>query len=142
MISYEKDFYGWTQEQARLLAAGRFAELDLANLAGEIEDMGSSELREIESRFTRLFSHLLKWKFQPSHRGVSWELTLKEQRSRIAKRLKKSPGLKPHLQEVTEDAYEYARIEAAKETGLALSIFPESMPWTIEQATADNFLPE
>lgn len=32
MIDYEKDFYGWSQEQAALLRAGRLNDLDIANL--------------------------------------------------------------------------------------------------------------
>lgn len=43
MINYEQDFYGWTQEQAALLRAGRLADLDIANLIEEVETMGRTE---------------------------------------------------------------------------------------------------
>ena len=52
MINYEHDFYGWTQEQAALLRAGRLNELDIVNLIEEVETMGRSEKRELESRLT------------------------------------------------------------------------------------------
>ena len=52
MISYDKDFYSWTQEQAELLKHGRFSELDIDNLIEEVESMGRSEKRELESRLT------------------------------------------------------------------------------------------
>jgi Domain of unknown function DUF29 len=44
-VKYAQDFYGWTQEQARLLREGRFAELDVANVVEEIETLGRSERR-------------------------------------------------------------------------------------------------
>ena len=68
MNSYEKDFYSWTQEQAELLKHGRFSDLDIANLIEEVESMGRSEKRELESRLTILLLHLLKWKYQDVRR--------------------------------------------------------------------------
>ena len=38
--TYDTDFYLWTQQQAALLRQGQTMELDMANLAEEIEDMG------------------------------------------------------------------------------------------------------
>ena len=65
-VKYEQDFYGWTQEQARLLREGRFAELDVANVIEEIETLGRSERRELVSRLRVLLLHLLKWQHQPA----------------------------------------------------------------------------
>ncbi|HET8997735.1 MAG TPA: DUF29 family protein [Acetobacteraceae bacterium] len=31
------------------------------------------------NRLTMLCLHLLKWRFQPSHRGTNWQLTIKKQ---------------------------------------------------------------
>ena len=39
-------------------------------------------------------------------------------------------------------AYRRARREAAAETGLPLSTFPETCPFTLEQALDDDFWPE
>ena len=39
-VAYDDDFVAWSAEQARLLRAGEFAHLDVANIAEEIEDMG------------------------------------------------------------------------------------------------------
>lgn len=63
--------------------------LDLEHIADEIEDVGKSEQRELESRMAVLVAHLIKWQFQPSHRGVSLEVTIKTQRKNIARRLQK-----------------------------------------------------
>ncbi|TWH76256.1 uncharacterized protein DUF29 [Azomonas agilis] len=133
-VSYDSDFYGWTQEQADLLRSGRLTELDIQNLLEEIEAMGRSERRELESRLQVLFMHLLKWEHQPSHRGKSWQLTIEEQRRKVSRVLSDNPSLKSKLPELMASAYGDAVIGAERETGLERSVFPTSCPWTLEQA--------
>lgn len=58
--NYDTDFYEWTQHQAAALAAGHVSELDLANLAEEIESLGRNNHRELSSRLGVLVLHLLK----------------------------------------------------------------------------------
>ena len=70
-LAYHQDFYGWTQEQAKLLREHRLDELDLENLLEEVESMGKSEKRELESRLEVLLMHLLKWHYQPNFQGKS-----------------------------------------------------------------------
>ena len=115
MINYDKDFYSWTQEQAELLKHGRFLELDIDNLIEEVESMGRSEKRELESRLTTLLLHLLKWKYQEVRRGRSWQLSIDEQRIQFEKTLNENPGLKPALDQIIKDAYKLAVIKAARE---------------------------
>lgn len=138
---YDQDFYAWTQEQARLFKEKALNKLDIRHLLEEVINMGASEVRELESRLEVLLTHLLKWKFQPSRRGASWELTIKEQRKRIEKRLKKMPSLKSQLDEAFIDAYDVAIYEAAKVTKLSFNAFPKSCEWTIEQVLNDEFFP-
>ena len=57
---YETDIVAWSEEQAALLRAGRFSEIDIPNIAGEIEDVGKSEKHELASRMTVLLANLLK----------------------------------------------------------------------------------
>ena len=142
MISYEQDFYGWTQEQAGLLRAGRLTDLDVDNILEEIEAMGRSERRELQSRLTVLLVHLLKWQYQPARRGTSWELTIKTQRIDYMDVMKDNPGLKPKLPEIFQAAYDLARLKAAKESGLQLVVFPESCPWTYAQVIDLAFIPD
>ncbi|MER2250229.1 DUF29 domain-containing protein [Methylorubrum podarium] len=139
---YETDFYAWTQAQAELLGAGRFEELDLRNLIDEVASVGSSEKREIESRLDILLAHLLKWKFQPGARSSGWQATLWEQRKRIGRIVKTSPSLKRYPAEVFLDSYVTARLEAAKETGIDFTLFPEQPPFTVEQALDPDYLPK
>jgi len=139
---YEADFYGWTQRQADRLRARDMANLDVENLIEEIESMGRSEKRELTSRLELLLMHLLKWQYQPNFRSKSWQLTVKEQRRRVAEHLGENPSLKGMLTEVYEKAYGFAVLEAEHETGLDESIFPTRCPWTFEQAMDEGFWPE
>lgn len=83
-----------------MLRSGSLNQLDTQNLLEEIESMGNSQRSELESLLEVLFLHLLKWAFQPSHRGHSWQLTIAEQRRKVARRLSKSRSLKRELDEM------------------------------------------
>ncbi|EAN5736309.1 DUF29 domain-containing protein [Salmonella enterica] len=141
---YESDVVAWSQEQAALLRAGRFSEIDIANIAEEIEDVGKSEQRELASRMAVLLAHLLKWKFQPERQCKSWQLTISGQRNLIARRLEKTPSLKATLKDSVwlSDAWFDGRMSASKETGLSLDVFPEECIWTTEQALSPEFFPD
>lgn len=80
MTNYNTDFHAWTQEQAKFIRAGQLHQLDLENLAEEIESLGRQEWRELRNRLAVLIGDLLKWQFQPTGQGASWRATLREQR--------------------------------------------------------------
>lgn len=141
-VAYDQDFYSWALDQAALLREGKFDQLDFEHLVEEIEDMGNRHYDQLESRLAVLFMHLLKWMYEPSHRGASWTNTIREQRRMIPFHLKKYPGLKGKLVTILEDSYELAREGARDETGLPLNVFPEKCPWTFEQALNPEFWPE
>jgi hypothetical protein len=142
MSDYQKDFYAWTQQQAALLKAGRLQELDVTNLLEEIETMGRSEKRELDSRLTVLLVHLLKWHYQATRRGKSWQLTIEGQRDNCFDVLDDNPSLKPQLEAMFGRAYSKARTLAAKETGLDKNIFPVTCAWTIAQILDNEFYPD
>jgi len=139
---YDTDFYGWIQQQAHNLRSRNLDRLDVDNLVEEIESMGKSEQRELESRLEFLLMHLLKWRFQPERRGTSWELTIEEQRRRLAIHLAKNPSLKSQIADSYPIAYELAVFRATKETRLHRSVFPKQCPWSFEQTTAPDFWPD
>jgi hypothetical protein len=97
---YEQDFYAWTQEQARVLRNGAFAQLDIPNLVEEVESMGRSEKRDLTNRLTVLLAHLLKWQHQPNLRSRSWELAMAEQREQVDEVLDENPSLRVQLPEI------------------------------------------
>jgi hypothetical protein len=144
MQIYDEDIIAWAREQARQLRAGRFDLLDIEHLAEEIEDVGRSEQRELASRMAVLLAHLLKWQYQPERRGASWQVTIDGQRERIRRRLEKTPSLQAVLSDPDwwADAWLDARIEAAKETGVEIQLFPAVCPWTVDQILGEGWLPE
>ncbi|MEY2831705.1 MAG: hypothetical protein RLZZ574_963 [Cyanobacteriota bacterium] len=139
-IDYQADFYAWTQQQAKLLRNKEIKQIDWCNVAEEIEDMGRSEKRQLESRLEILIMHLLKWQFQPNLRSRSWQLTIKEQRLRLEKLLAENPSLKSSLADIKEKIYPLAVISAEKETGL--SSFPETCPYDLTEIFAPEFFPD
>lgn len=141
---YERDVILWSQEQASLLRAGRFSELDIEHLADEIDDVGKSEKRELASRMAVLLAHLLKWSRQSENRTPSWRATIIVQRKRIALALKETPSLKAVMRDRDwQDAvWLDALAQACKETGLAEEDLPEACPWSMEQAADTEFWPE
>ena len=95
----EADLYSWARHQAELLRAGRLSEIDAAAIAEEIDDVGEEQYDKLESAFRVLMLHLLKRDHQPSMRSRSWTLTIREQRRRVERRLRKNPGLKSQVDE-------------------------------------------
>lgn len=136
-IAYEQDYHAWTQHTAELIRQGHFAEIDVEHLVDELEDMGASKERELENRLGILLAHLLKWRYQPERRGASWEATIKEQRQRALRVLRKNPSLKAGLDETCRDAYSDARLIARRETGLPEALFPEDNPFNWEETIGD-----
>ena len=130
---YERDFYSWALAQAALLRAGRFAEIDMANVADELETLGRAEASALGSSYRQIVLHLLKWQYQPGRRAKDWKAAVLRERAHAADVLETSPGLKPRKQELLAKAYQSARKEAAIETDLPMSTFPDACPFTLEQ---------
>ncbi|MEQ8466194.1 DUF29 domain-containing protein [Coleofasciculus sp. E1-EBD-02] len=139
--AYELDFYGWTQEQAKLLQEQKWSQLDIPNLVEEIEALGRQERQELENRLGILLGHLLKWEFQSDKRSRSWFATIREQRRRIERLLKKSPSLQPYLPEALENGYQDALDLAVRETSLSYKTFPPECPYSLEHIFNNNLFP-
>lgn len=138
---YEDDFYAWTYEQADLLRLGRFSEADVTNIIEELETLGRSERKALISSYRLLLSHMLKWRYQPSHQSNSWRNTIRRERRQVAKQEKESPALAANADQLLIEAYEDARFEAADETDLPLATFPVTCPWTLDQIRDPDFWP-
>jgi hypothetical protein len=121
---YEQDYYQWLMNTAYLLTEGKYSDLDIPNLIDEIESIGKSQKRAIESYLCVLLLYLLKWKYQPGHRSGSWKGSIRNSRWGIRKRITESPSLKFYPEKVFLECYTLARANAIDETGLPLEIFP------------------
>ncbi|MFB2892162.1 DUF29 domain-containing protein [Aerosakkonemataceae cyanobacterium BLCC-F50] len=138
---YETDFYTWTVEQAKFLRNEDWNNLDIPNLAEEIESLGKQDRRELRNRLRILIGHLLKWQFQANKRSNSWSNTIDEQRFQILGLLQESPSLKPYLPDAISEVYKYALKLAMSETSLSKESFPQESPYNLEQILDFEFFP-
>ena len=138
---YEEDVYGWATHTAELLRSNKMDEVDFDSIIEEIESLGRSEKGQLINRLSLILSHLLKWQYQPARKTRSWDLTIKENRRRFKNILKDNPSLKSKLDEILDDAYYYAKLEAGKETSIDEGTFPEVCPYSFEEITNDEFYP-
>ena len=141
MSDYDTDFYAWTQAQAAALRAKDWPALDVAHLAEEIADVGNALRFTIESHLERLLLHLLKYRYDPAQDPRRlWRLTIRHARREIAKRA--GGSLQEYPAQYLATAYRYACEDAADETNLSLTTFPEACEWSVEQVLSPNFWPE
>jgi hypothetical protein len=135
-LLYGQDETAWLEAMATLAAEGRWPEMDFANLSEYLADMARRDRREVFSRLVLLLAHLLKWEYQPEKRGGSWRGTIRAQR-RDLRLLLESGTLRAHAAAVFSDAYTEARRQAADESELDVATFPDTSPWTLEEAVGE-----
>ncbi|MFO0053936.1 MAG: DUF29 domain-containing protein [Dolichospermum sp.] len=124
---YDQDYYLWIRTTINQLRTGQFSAVDLENLLEELETIGRSEKRAIESLLTKLLVHLLKLKCWDSERERNqghWLGEIRTFRREIKHELKDSPSLKPYILEIFDECYQDARLEASDRSQLPLDIFP------------------
>lgn len=118
---YEKDFFAWTQEQARALrevgqSPGSNLPLDWENLAEEIESLGRSQRTALRGHVRRIIRHLLKLEYSPAtdpRRG--WYESVSESRADIEDLLSDNPSLKREMGGIVEEQMPKAIALASKD---------------------------
>ncbi|OYD59993.1 UNVERIFIED_ORG: uncharacterized protein DUF29 [Burkholderia sp. CF145] len=144
MTSPDQDVIAWAREQAALLRAGRFEEIDVEHIADEIEDVASGEVRDMTHRMATLTVWLLRWQYQPDLRSPSLHSMIRVQRERLKAQLRGTPSLHPSLadDEWIKDVWADARQQASRETSIGFAFFPERCPWAMEQRLDSMFWPD
>jgi hypothetical protein len=130
---YDEDFAAWLQAQAELLRAGRFGELDVLNLAEEVESVGRSEFRALESALELILLHMMKWDYQSERQGKSWRTTINDQRRAVTKLLRDNPSFKSRLEDAVAGAYEGIPDKIDMITGVPAHRLPPTCPYSWEQ---------
>lgn len=138
----DSDYYAWTLETAERLQTGRLGEVDLISVAEELEDMGKAQRQALASHLKVLIVHLLKWRYQPTFRGVSWRLSITNARDEIAELLEDSPSLEPKIGKLVARRYRAARSRAALETGVSEDTFPSTCPFSADQMLDAAYWPD
>jgi hypothetical protein len=139
---YEDDIIAWAEQQAALLRRGQWSQLDIDNIAEEIEDVGDRQKQELRSRMIVLLTHLLKWKFQPTRRGSSWAYTIRTQRAAIEDALDDYPSLQTLLADPQWLRKTYSRAVRDAVAQTHLKVMPAETPWSIELCLAHDFWPD
>lgn len=138
---YNRDFYAWAVHNAELIRQGKLSEIDVENVAEELESMGNNNKRELVNRLAVLIAHLLKWKFQPMRRSKSWTLTIKNQRFEILDLLEESPSLKHQIELKFNHAYEKAKIIFSEQSGIDENELQQNCPFALDECLDFDFLP-
>jgi hypothetical protein len=129
---YDTDFAEWTDRSAELLRAGRFEELDIENVAEEIESLGRAARKTVRSQLQRLMMYKIKQQLQPERDSKSWRSSIAGARARILDEIDDAPSLKVHLAESMERVYKLAVAEALRETGKSGKGLPAKCPWRLD----------
>ena len=93
----EHDYHAWLLEQAARLRTRQSDQIDYEVLAEELEDMGRSERRAVESSLKDLLIHLLKWAKQKQRRSGSWRDSIDNARDALAYLSKTGPVSAPRI---------------------------------------------
>jgi hypothetical protein len=108
---YETDFNLWIEKTIEIIKNRDIKNMDWENLLEEIEDMGASQKRSLDSYVQRLIEHILKLKYWYSERETNekgWRSKVVNFRNRINRLLKKNPSLKNYLTSEYIDNYQDA----------------------------------
>ena len=144
---YETDFYEWTQDQAaklrKLLADRVNVDLDLENIAEEIESVGASDRRELHSRLARIIEHLLKLEdstLEEPRRG--WKNSVIAERTSLERLLEQSPSLRRWAAGEIASAYRHAvrRLEPQL-IELTMGPLPDVSPYELDQILSPDWWP-
>ena len=110
-VLYNSDFNLWIQKTVSDLKSKDMDAIDWEHLIDEIEGMGKSDRRALQSYLERLIEHLLKLKYWNAERDRcerGWKIEILEFRSRIERILDDSPSLKNYLTEIYPKAHRLA----------------------------------
>jgi hypothetical protein len=138
-VKYEEDYYLWTQTMVEKLRQKDYLNIDWDNLIEEIEDMGKSQKRAVESLLLRLTEHLLKLKYWETERKRNkkhWQSEVVNFRVLLRKRLKESPSLKNNLAEMYEEILLDSKRSMSK-----LFDLPEQIELTLAQVLDEDWFP-
>ncbi|WP_376958587.1 DUF29 domain-containing protein [Azospirillum sp. A26] len=146
-IGYDTDFLAWTEEQARLLREASRERIntpiDWENVAEEIESMGRSELRAVESALVRVIEHLLKLEYSPAvdPRGT-WRRSVREHRDQANDTLGDSPSLrsKIDLAKSYRRGRDYA-MEGLEQDRLPADLLPPDCTYSLDQLLDEDWWP-
>lgn len=142
VVSYDDDLYAWSKDQAARLRALKPRHVDWEHVAEEIESLGRSDRRSLQSDLKVVLLHLIKWRYKPQKRKPGWRSSINEHRDRIERIIQDSPSLARVPAESLAVEYRKARLQALQDTKLPGGRIPDTCPFSIEQVLDTDFWPK
>jgi hypothetical protein len=108
---YNRDFNLWVENTKDSIKSNNFAAIDWESLVEEIDDMGKSEKRSLESYLERLIEHILKlqyWNAEYNNNYRHWRAKVINFRNRLKRIVKRSPSLNNFMSEVYPEIFQDA----------------------------------
>ena len=108
---YEQDFNLWVEATKTAIQNQDLEAMDWDNLLEEIDDMGASQKRALDSYMQRLIEHILKleyWDGEIERNKRGWMQEVVNFRNRINRLIKKNPSLKNYLKSEYHDNFKDA----------------------------------
>jgi len=108
---YDRDFNLWIEQIKQRIQNRNFKDMDWDNLLEEIDDMGKSQKRSLESYLELLIAHILKlkyWESEKSRNYKHWKVEVNNFRNRINRLLKQNPSYRKYMAEVYPDIFQDA----------------------------------
>ena len=135
---YERDILAWSQHQAELLRrlgrGERVNDLDWTNLAEEIETVGRSELRAVESFLMQMIVHLLKlWRWPESDAANHWRGEI------VGFQDGANQSFTPSMEQKIDIGAVYARAIKRLKAEAPNMQFPADVMFTVKQLLTDDW---
>lgn len=125
--AYESDFAAWALDQAALLRAKRYSDVDWDNVIDEIESLARGEYRQLVAVLETLTASVLRYKAQIMFRSEHWRAMIEAERRHVRDQLDENPSLLARCDQALAEAYGGGRMIAVNELGVD---FPEDCPFT------------
>ncbi|MFM2312121.1 MAG: hypothetical protein RLZZ04_1397 [Cyanobacteriota bacterium] len=108
---HDRDFNLWVEETKKAILNRDFEHMDWDNLLDEIDDMGKSEKRSLESYLQRLIEHILKlsyWESEKERNFRHWQSEVINFRNLIKRLLKRNPSFNRYMEDVYQELFQDA----------------------------------
>ena len=144
-VSYDEDFYAWSQHQAavlRELAARRDLpnDLDVEHVAEEIEDVGNAELNSVRSFLRNMLAHMIKVASSSSAEpGNHWFEEIIRFRLDAVARYSRSMRQNIDVQEIWELAIQQAQAGLRPHGEQLAPHIPQRCPFGLDELLARAF---
>jgi hypothetical protein len=143
---YDTDIVAWAEQQAaalRLVSASpavRSNGVDWDNLVEEIESLGRSQLRAVESKLTLIFVHLMKIVSDPDASALLGGRAEITSFQRVVRK-EFTPAMKSrlNLEEIWREALKEAEAALFAYGASVSRKLPRSSPFTLEDLTSPEF---